>query len=92
MKSDDFYKKLRATLLETTRFPTDYLYKFIVPTQGESVKEIEQIFDHLGAVITTKASSKGKYTAVSIKVNLPSADAVIEKYKEAAKVKGVISL
>jgi hypothetical protein len=37
-------------------------------------------------------SSKGKYTSVSIVVHMKNPDAVIEKYKEVSKVKGVISL
>ncbi len=92
MKSEEFYKKLKQTLDETTVFPSKYLYKFIVPTKGRGVEDIEQIFDHLGAVITTKESSKGKYTAVSIEVELKNSDSVIDKYKEVAQIKGVISL
>ncbi len=92
MNSDAFYKKLKVTLDETTKFPADYLYKFIVPTNGDGVKEIQQLFNDLGAVIKTKKSSKGKYTAVSIEVKVPSSDFVILKYKEVAEVKGVISL
>jgi putative lipoic acid-binding regulatory protein len=91
MKSDEFYIKLKASLEETTKFPSKYLYKFIVPT-GEGVKAIEDKFDGLGAVINTKASSKGKYTAVSVLVLLDSAEAVIAKYKEVSTVKGVLSL
>ncbi len=37
-------------------------------------------------------SKKGKYTSLSVTVNLASPDAVIEKYKEVGKVEGVISL
>jgi putative lipoic acid-binding regulatory protein len=92
VSTDAFYKKLKATLEETTKFPVTYLYKFIVPSDGGGVEEIEQLFDNLGAVIDTKKSSKGKYTAVSIEVKVPSADFIIKKYKEVAKVKGVISL
>jgi len=92
MKSEEFYKKLKNTLDETTQFPAAYLYKFIVPTQGSGIKEIESLFNNLGAVIKTKKSSKGKYTAVSIELKVPSSDFVITKYKEVAKVKGVISL
>jgi len=92
MKSEEFYIKLKATLEETTSFPTKYLYKFIVPTKGTGVADIENIFNHMGAVIDTKESSKGTYTAVSIMVRIDSADTIIKKYKEVAKVEGVISL
>lgn len=92
MNSDAFYKKLKVTLDETTKFPAAYLYKFIVPSDGDGAKEIQELFNDLGAVIKTKKSSKGKYTAVSIEVKVPSSDFVILKYKEVAIVKGVISL
>lgn len=92
MKPEAFYKKLKTTLEETTSFPAAYLYKFIVPTEGNGVGAIENLFNNLGAVITTKTSSKGKYTAISIEVNAPSSDFIITKYKEVARVEGVISL
>ncbi len=92
MKPKEFYIKLKATLEETTAFPTKYLYKFIVPTKDDGVKKIENFFDNMGAVITTKESRKGNYTSITILVKLNSADLVIKKYKEAATVAGVISL
>ncbi len=91
-KEEDFYKKLKSSLNETTKFPTKYLYKFIIPTGKEKFGEIESIFNNLGAVINSKASKNGKYTSLSILVNMKSADDVIAKYKEVSKVEGVISL
>ena len=91
-KSDEFYRKLKTQLEETSSWPSNYLYKFIVPTEGERITQINKIFDNTGAVIESKQSKKGKYTSLSITVNLKNADAVIEKYKEVGKVKGVISL
>ena len=91
--SEEFYTKLKGRLEETTKnWPTEYLYKFIVPSDNEKIAEIEAIFNDMGAVINTKASSKGTYTSVSIHVRMASSDAVITKYKEVAVVEGVISL
>lgn len=92
MDSEAFYIKLKQSLEETTTFPTKYLYKFIVPNDPEKIKQIDDIFNHLGAVINTKTSSKGNYTSVSIQVTMQSSEQVIEKYKEAAQVEGIISL
>ena len=90
---EDFYKKLKAQLLDTTDWPGSYLYKFIVPTAKEKIKQIHDIFDNLGAVITTKESKNGKYTSVSINVMMSDPDAVILKYKEIANtIPEVISL
>lgn len=92
-KTEEFYKKLRSQLYETTSWPSEYLYKFIVPTDQTKISQIEDLFNNLGAVITTKESGKGTYTSVSVNVDMKDPDAVITKYKEVAeKVEGVISL
>jgi len=91
-KSEEFYKRLKEQLEETTTWPSNYLYKFIVPTKGGKIEEIHQIFDNTGAVIESKQSKKGKYTSISITVNRKDPDAVIEKYKEVGTIDGVISL
>ncbi|WP_339629891.1 DUF493 family protein, partial [uncultured Maribacter sp.] len=54
--------------------------------------KIHKIFDNIGAVINSKKSKNGKYTSVSITVNLNSPDDVIIKYKEVGEIEGVISL
>lgn len=90
--TDDFFKKLKQKLTETTVFPTTYLYKFIIPADEEKLKQIETIFDHVGAVINTKSSRTGKFTSISILMKMGSADEVIAKYEEVAVVEGVISL
>ena len=91
-KTDEFYSKLKVQLDDTTDFPSDYLYKFIVPTVKNQVTEIKNIFDNTGAVITTKKSKTGKYVSVSIILKLNTSDEVILYYKKAAKIKGIISL
>ncbi|APA65758.1 DUF493 family protein [Maribacter sp. 1_2014MBL_MicDiv] len=89
---EEFYKKLREQLTETSKWPSNYLYKFIVETATGKIDQIEAIFDNMGAVINLKKSKNGKYTSVSITVNLNGPDQVIEKYKEVGKIGGVISL
>lgn len=90
--AEEFYARLRKQLEESTNWPSDYLYKFIVLSDPDKIKQIHKIFDNTGAVIESKQSKKGKYTSVSITVNLNNPDEVIEKYKEVGKVEGVISL
>lgn len=87
-----FYGRLKAQLEESTKWPSNYLYKFIVKTNEDKVKEVHKVFDNTGAVINSKQSKNGKYTSLSITVNLKNADAVIEKYVEVGKIEGVISL
>ncbi len=91
-KSEDFYNRLKSQLEETTSWPSDYLYKFIVLTDKDKIARIHQVFDNTGAVIDLKKSKNGKYTSVSITVNLENPDEVIKKYKEVGGIEGVISL
>lgn len=91
-KSEEFYARLKTQLAESTTWPSNYLYKFIVPTDADKIQRIQDIFDNTGAVIESKKSKQGKYTSVSVTVNLKDPDEVINKYKEVGKVEGVISL
>ncbi|QNM86754.1 DUF493 family protein [Polaribacter pectinis] len=87
-----FYTKLKGQLDDTTAFPADYMYKFIVPTDENQVEEVEDLFDNTGAVINTKKSKTGKYISVSIVLKVQTSDEVISYYKKAEKIKGIISL
>jgi putative lipoic acid-binding regulatory protein len=90
--TSDFYDRLRAQLAEDANWPAPYLFKFIVPASLGKIAEIEAIFDGMNALLTTRDSSKGTYTSVSIKVTMVSPDAIVEKYLEVSKFEGVISL
>ena len=87
-----FYKRLEESLKNDTTWPAVYLYKFIVPTSPEKIAEIKTIFNDVNAEISSRDSSKGTYTSISINVRMKSPKAVIEKYKKVSKVEGVISL
>lgn len=91
-KTEEFYIKLKSQLEDTSTWPNTYLYKFIVPTNTDKINKIERVFDNTGAVIESKKSKKGKYTSLSVTVNLKNPEAVIEKYKAVGEIEGVISL
>ena len=92
-KSEEFYSKLKIQLQDTALWPTTYLYKFIVISETEQIDNLKGLFNHLGAVINTRASKNGKYTSISSNVRMKNPDTVIAKYREVAeKIEGVISL
>lgn len=91
-KESEFYKKLKYRLDETTSFPTNYMYKFIIPTNKENYRKIENIFNNMGAVINSKPSKTDKFTSITILVDMDSSDKIIEIYRDVAQVEGVISL
>ena len=91
-KTEEFYARLREELSTTSEWPSEYLYKFIVPTDKDKIIEVENAFNNLGAVIKTSQSKTGKYTSVSVNVRMESPDAVIEKYIALSNIEGIISL
>ncbi|TYA54360.1 DUF493 family protein [Formosa maritima] len=92
-KTKEFYDKLKTQLYDTSLWPTEYLYKFIVKSGSNKVEEVETIFNNLGAVINTTESKNGNYISISISVKMKNPEQVIEKYIEVSeKVEGVISL
>ena len=91
-KTEEFYIRLREELNNTSDWPCEYLYKFIVPTSPKKIEEVENALDNIGAVIKTKQSKNAKYTGISINVMMESPEHVIEKYIEVSSVEGIISL
>ena len=91
-KESEFYDKLKNSLDASTKFPADYLYKFIVPTSKNQLEEVKQIFDVKGAVIKTKTSKTNKYISISIRMIMKDSNAVVQKYQEVSGIEGIISL
>jgi len=89
---DEFYRKLKINLEETTTFPSKYMFKFIIPSDKTKSEQILDIFNNTGAVINTKPSKTGKYKSLTILVKMKNADEIIIKYKEVTAIEGVISL
>ena len=91
-KTEEFYARLREELNNTSTWPSEYLYKFIVPTDVKKIEEVENAFNNLGAVIQTTKSKTAKYTSISINVTMESPEKVIEKYIKVSNIEGIISL
>jgi len=91
-KTEEFYNRLREELSSTSTWPAEYLFKFIVPTDKSKIDDVENAFNNLGAVINTTQSKNGKYTSISINVQMENPDNVIEKYIEVSTIEGIISL
>ncbi|MGZ3790289.1 MAG: DUF493 family protein [Bacteriovorax sp.] len=87
LQAEKFWK-LKMVMDETIEFPSEYLFKFIVP-----VAEVHQLLFILqGMDIDERASSGGKYISVSAKKIFNSSDEILKIYKRVAVIKGIISL
>ncbi len=92
MDEDKFYEKLRKQLEEGFEWPSVYLFKFIVPADNQKVAQVQNLFNAEVAQITQRESKNGKFISVSIKEMMMSPDSIIEIYREASKIEGIISL
>ncbi len=84
-------KKLREQLEGLHDFPDLYLFKFIIPSSNKTMAEVLAHFSDK-AQVTHRSSSNGKYTSISVKEVMMSADAVIDRYKELNGIEGLMSL
>lgn len=91
-KTEEFYERLKEELETSNSWPALYLFKFIVPTEKEKIEQVENAFDSLGAVIKTTQSKTGKYTSVSVDVQMENPQTIIEKYQALSTIEGIISL
>jgi uncharacterized protein len=88
MKEEDWIESFREKLDQHYAWPSLYIFKFIVP-QGKEA-EVKALFPQ--HTTTERASSRGKYTSVTIQMMMPSSDAVIDIYQKAAIIEGLIAL
>jgi len=91
-KTEEFYERLKVELDMSNTWPAEYLFKFIVPTDIAKIQKVEEAFDCMGAVIKTTKSKTGKFTSISIDVQVKDSQEIIDKYIEVSTVEGIISL
>lgn len=80
--------KLRLVLDETVEFPTEYLFKFIVPKA--EVHHVIALLD--GLDIEEKSSSNGNYISVSARKTFDTSEEIINIYKKVSTIKGLLAL
>jgi hypothetical protein len=90
--TEEFYVRLKVELDRSNTWPTLYLFKFIVPSESDNVARMQLAFDCMGAVIKTTKSKTGKFTSVSINVQVKDSQQIVDKYLEVSTIKGIVSL
>lgn len=84
------YESLKVKLEESSDWPADYVFKFILKSaEKEKQMQVRQLFSQ-NVSLAFKSSSKGNYLSVTIKAHMESPDHIIEIYKEAAKIEDLI--
>jgi hypothetical protein len=69
-------------------WPALYTFKFIVPTGKE--EEVKNLFPN--HTTSEKLSKNGKYTSITINMMMPSSNAVIDVYRAASVIEGLLAL
>jgi hypothetical protein len=85
----EWWDRFQALLDERVEWPSEYLFKFIVPSGG--VDAVRGLFAS-GHPIELRASSKGNYVSVTARVEVASSAEVIEVYTRAAQIEHIILL
>ncbi len=87
MPSTD-YTDFREKLERSHSWPALYMFKFIVSSDKE--KEITSLFPK--NEVKLKSSKTGKYISLTAEVMIGSSDQIIEIYKKAHTIEGLIAL
>jgi putative lipoic acid-binding regulatory protein len=89
---DEFWQNLREKLDTTGTWPQLYMFKFIVPADNQKIAQVENLFNCKEAQINMRHSRTGKYVSISAKEIMTNADAIIERYKKASEIEGLMAL
>ena len=84
----DSFKAFKEKLDQEHKWPTAYLFKFVVPKN--KIDEFKKTFPE--EPFQSKQSKAGNYTSFTLKKVLNSSDEVIEMYLSAKKIDGLIAL
>lgn len=90
-KQDAFFESLKSKLDEIRAWPHRYMYKFIVSGDDEKIKQVRALFSDLEK-FSTRQSSKGNFISATAIVLVDNSDEIINTYKKAAEIEGIISL
>lgn len=86
---DDLKDKIEAS----QKFPSVYMFKFILSGDNHKIAQIEAIFDNdTEKDIFIHPSSRGRYVSITVKQMVKDVDYIIDIYKQVAKIPGVIIL
>lgn len=88
LSDPNWWNHFQQLLDEHNEWPSNYLFKFIVPKAG--VEELKALLT--GHEIDIKASTKGNYLSLTTRIQVASSDEVVAVYRSVGGVEGVIAL
>ena|SRR5258708_6456014 len=85
----DWLSSFREKLDRFYAWPSLYTFKFIVPSDKQG--DLRQLFP-LHTTSLEKSSEKGKYVSLTYQMMMPSSESVIDVYKKASVIEGLVAL
>ena len=91
-QTDDFYKRLEKQLSDSSVWPSLYKFKFILKSDSGEITNLKNMFEDIDANISSNLSSSKNFTSITVTAKMQSANDIINKYKLASEIEGIISL
>lgn len=88
---NDSINKLRELLAENKEWPMLYYFKFIVQNDQEKLNQVKELFADQSA-ITYNTSRDIRFISLSCKQLMPDTESILEIYRKASLVDGLIAL
>ncbi|MCB9014660.1 MAG: DUF493 domain-containing protein [Lentimicrobiaceae bacterium] len=90
-QNEEFFIRLHEQLNKHGIWPSVYMFKFIIPDNNRDYAMLRSLFGDESRVFT-RHSSGGKYISVTVKELMLNPEEVIERYRLASDIEGIISL
>jgi len=88
---NDNIDKFRELLAENKEWPLLYYFKFIVQNDKEKLAQVKELFADQDS-ITYNTSRDIRFISLSCKQLMPDTESILEIYRKASLVEGLISL
>jgi len=85
------YNQLRDQLIESTQWPSLYMFKFIIPNKDEKLDAVKALFP-AGTPFAFKTSKDLRFISITVKIKMKDADKVIAIYEQAKNIEGLLAL
>lgn len=85
------YNRIKQQLFESTKWPSLYMFKFIVPNNENKINAVKNLFP-TDTEFTYKTSKDIRFIGITVKKVMNSADDVVEIYARAQGIKGIMAL
>ncbi len=85
------FEEQRKKLEETHKWPTVYMFKFIIPAENKKIAQVRAMFEET-ADISLKESKKGNYISITVKELMFKPENILHVYQRSARIEGLIAL